>query len=488
MRYKIAVGGIHIESSTFTPYISGKADFRVVRGQELLALYPWREKYSHQVELIPLIHARALPGGVVSHDFYQEWFDEFTGLLRRQLKNQSIDGLFLDIHGAMSVEGMIDAEGTLAKELRQIIGHNILISCAMDLHGNVTDDLFNACDLLTCYRTAPHIDTRQTRERALANLLRLLKTGRNKLVRAKVDIPILLPGEKTSTEVEPGKSLYAEINKMTNHPDIWDAAIWMGFPWADQPRCHGCVVLCGTDKQLIQTEAAALAEKFWSYRHDFVFVGPTAPMKEAIKLALDSEQKPFFISDTGDNPGAGGAGDMNLMLKEFIKLNQQHKISKKVLFASIYDETSIEQIYQKQIGDKLTLDLGGKIDLSFGGPARLTVAVDYLFTHPVAGRAARVHFDNISVIITENRFQYGKWEYFKGSGLDSFDDYDIIIVKMGYLEPDLSQAAKGWVMALTAGAVNQDLLHIPFRHLKTPLYPFDHDFTPNLTVKFANPL
>lgn len=31
------------------------------------------------------------------------------------------------------------------------------------------------------------------------------------------------------------------------------------------------------------------------------------------------------------------------------------------------------------------------------------------------------------------------------------------MVKMGYLEPDLSAAAKGWVMALTPGAVDQDL-------------------------------
>lgn len=485
MRYKIVVGGIHIESSTFTPYISDQKDFIIQRGQDLLSFYPWLSKYENEVEFIPLTRARALPGGVVSHSFYREWLKEFTLLLQEEMKRQKVDGFLFDIHGAMSVEGMIDAEGSLAKELRNIVGKDLPISCAMDLHGNVTDDLFTACDLLTCYRTAPHIDTQETRERALVHLLRLLQGDRRKLVRAKVDVPILLPGEKTSTEVEPGKSLYAEIDKIIANPDIWDASIWMGFPWADQPRCHGYVVLCGTDEKAVNEEALRLAEKFWSYREDFVFVGPTAPMDEAIEKALHSHEKPFFISDTGDNPGAGGAGDMNLILKQFIKINQAAPISKKVLFASICDAASIERIYQQQVGETVLLRLGGKIDLSFGGPAEIEVTIDHLFDNPVAGKSARVHFDNISVIITENRFQYGKWEFFERSGLQSFEDFDIIIVKMGYLEPDLSKAAKGWIMALTAGAVNQDLLNLPYQHLKAPLYPFTDDFNPNLKVKIA---
>ena len=482
MRYKILIGGIHIESSTFTPYISGKEDFTIRRGEDLLAFYPWLEKYKNEVEAIPLTRAGAIPGGVVSRSFYREWKDELFDLIKKEQHLHRIDGFLFDIHGAMSVEGMDDAEGELAKELRAVLGNDVPISCSMDLHGNVTDDLFTSCDLLTCYRTAPHIDTSETRERALANLLRLLNSDRQKLVRAKVDVPILLPGEKTSTEVEPGKSLYAQIERITAQPCIWDASIWMGFPWADQPRCHGYVVLCGTDEKIIEKEAVALAEKFWSYRNDFVFVGPTAPMDDAITLALASKQKPFFISDTGDNPGAGGAGDMNLLLKEFL---QREPIAKNVLIASIFDKESLDRIYQKQVGEVVFLDLGGKLDLSYGGPVKINASVVRFFEDPVAGKSAMIRSNNISIIVTENRFQYGKWEFFEHSGLKSFDDFDIICVKMGYLEPDLSNAANGWVMALTGGAVNQDLVRIPYRHLKTPLFPFQEDFQPDLRVKTA---
>ena len=67
MRHRIAIGGIHIESSTFSPHRSGAADFTVVRGDELLARY---DDLPRHVDWLPLVHARALPGGAVERDFY----------------------------------------------------------------------------------------------------------------------------------------------------------------------------------------------------------------------------------------------------------------------------------------------------------------------------------------------------------------------------------------------------------------------------------
>ena len=60
MKYNIFVGGIHIESSTFTPYRSGEKDFHITRNDELLKRYPWVDKYKDRINLIPIMHARAL--------------------------------------------------------------------------------------------------------------------------------------------------------------------------------------------------------------------------------------------------------------------------------------------------------------------------------------------------------------------------------------------------------------------------------------------
>ena len=134
-RQRIAIGGIHIESSTFSPHRSGEADFTVVRGDELLARY---DELSDHAEWLPVVHARALPGGAVERDFYESVKNELLRGLRAALP---LDGVFLDIHGAMSVIGLTDAEGDLATAVREIVGPRTLISAAMDPHGNMSHRL-----------------------------------------------------------------------------------------------------------------------------------------------------------------------------------------------------------------------------------------------------------------------------------------------------------------------------------------------------------
>ena len=106
----------------------------------------------------------------------------------------------------------------------------------MDLHGNVSYDLAKETDLITCYRMAPHEDAIESKRRAVTNLIERLENGKRKpLYKSRIEVPILLPGEKTSTRVEPAKSLYAKVDPETKE-GVLDAAIWVGYPWADEPR------------------------------------------------------------------------------------------------------------------------------------------------------------------------------------------------------------------------------------------------------------
>ena len=51
-----------------------------------------------------------------------------------------LDGFLFDLHGAMNVQGLDDAERDLATDLRRLVGPRCLISASMDLHGNVSPD------------------------------------------------------------------------------------------------------------------------------------------------------------------------------------------------------------------------------------------------------------------------------------------------------------------------------------------------------------
>ena len=121
----------------------------------------WRdEDWATQIEWIPVLHSRALPGGVVERGAYDAWKAE---ILEGLAAAGPLDGLFFDIHGAMSVQGMDDAEGDLINAIRGVIGPEPMVSASMDLHGNVSQDLFDGCDILTCYRLAPHEDALESR-------------------------------------------------------------------------------------------------------------------------------------------------------------------------------------------------------------------------------------------------------------------------------------------------------------------------------------
>ena len=128
--------------------------------------------------------------------------------------------------------------------IRDRVGYDTLISTSMDPHGNVSYELAMETDLITCYRMSPHEDAIESKRRAVTNLIERLESGKGKpLYKSRIKVPILLPGEKTSTRIEPGKSLYGKIDPETKKEGVIDAAIWMGYPWADEPRNHGVVVV-----------------------------------------------------------------------------------------------------------------------------------------------------------------------------------------------------------------------------------------------------
>ena len=215
---RVAIAGIGIESSTFSPAVSNMDAFkaRTDIGEKIFNKYSFLSKESFnrtRANWFPTIVAKSLPGGIVSRETYDSLLNNTLSSLR---KNLPYDGLFLDLHGAMSVEGLIDAEGDYIKKVREVVGYKTIISTSMDLHGNVSKKLVNESDLITCYRMAPHEDAMESKQRALENLLERIENGKGKpIYKAWIPVPILLPGEQTSTRIDPGKKLYSQVDPIT---------------------------------------------------------------------------------------------------------------------------------------------------------------------------------------------------------------------------------------------------------------------------------
>lgn len=474
---RIAVAGFAIESSTFSPHRAETRDFPLVTGEPLLDRYAsiapgtaLREEY----EWLPVLGARAIPGGPVLPEVYADIRGRILEGLRALIAEHGpLDGVFLDIHGAMSVVGMDDAEGEFVSAIRALVGPDAKISASMDLHGNVTRTLLDAVDLITCFRLAPHEDAWETRDRAIENLAECLRRGESPL-KAWVRVPILLPGEKTSTRVEPARGLYARIPAVEASPGVVDAAIWVGYAWADEPRCNATVVVTGYDEDAISRHAEELARAFWDVREEFEFVGPPGTLDEAVAAALASETTPYLISDSGDNPGAGGTGDVTWTLARLLeKPELTGEDSPVTLVASIFDREAVEAAWGLEPGAEIDITAGARVDSGPEGPVRIRgVLVSSHEGDPAAGRILVIRVGGIRAIVTEYRTAYHSVTDFQEVGLEPAEA-DIVVTKIGYLEPELYEVQRGWTLALTPGGVDQDLERLGHHRIDRPMFPFD---------------
>lgn len=482
---RIAIAGIGLEASIFSPIKTDRADFHPRYSQEIMNYYPFFDSDSSLIDeavWIPTVTGHAMPGGIATREAYESFVSETISMLK---DNLPLDGIFYDIHGAMSVEGMDDPEGDFIARIREAIGTDVLISTSMDLHGSVTPRLAQNTDLISAYRMAPHEDAMETKKRAVVNLLDRIKNDKGKpKYKAWVPVPILLPGEQTSTRVEPGKSLYAQIPDYIDEDKVQDVSIWMSYPWADQPRNHGVIMAYGDDKKEVKKAVKEIAEYYWSVRDEFDFVAPTYDFDKAIDLALDSDKQPFIISDTGDNPTGGGTGYVTWTLNKLLDMPEfTSDDGKSWIYGSVPDKDFVEKAEDIGVGDTINDTIGGEAGDSIQGPVHIKGKIYSIHKgHPSAKTEVVVQIGNSYVIITEDRMVYHHQKELTDLDLHP-KDIDILVLKQGYLEPGIYDLKGDWVMALTPGGVDQDLFRLDYQRIHRPMYPLDKDMDPDLDAR-----
>jgi len=485
---RIAIAGIGIESSTFSPALTNEAAFHAKYGDRIFSIYPFWAPDStvrKAAEWVPTIDGHSLPGGAVTRVAYESLVRKTLDSLK---KHGPYDGLFYDIHGAMSVVGLDDPEGDFIARIRKVVGKKTIISTAMDLHGNVSWRLAENSDLITCYRMAPHEDAVQTKRRAITNLIDRIESEKGKpAYKAYIAVPILLPGEKTSTRIEPGKSLYQKVWPAAKQKGIVDAAIWIGYAWADEPRNHAVVMVTGDDKAAVTSTAEYLAKSFWDAREEFKFVAPTGNLEECLNKAIASTKHPFYISDSGDNPTAGGAGDVTWTLTQILK-RPEFKTDKgpSLIYASIPGPELIKKAITAGVGGHVDGYAGAKVDARLAPPVHIAGTVESIVKGDVDAEVeASIKVGSVHIIVTQKRKPYHHEKDFTKLGLNP-RTADIIVVKIGYLEPELYAMQADWLLALTPGGVDQDIEHLPYKRLKRPIFPLDKNMkTPNLKAKLV---
>src|SRR5919204_6285718 len=137
---RIAVGGIRHETNTFSTLRTRLQDFHIRRDDAIMQSAVWEPFQGWNdaqgcngphglaerdpVMFLPTLDASAAPHGLVERAAYLQLKHE---LLERLTRALPVDGVYLDLHGAMEVEAIGDGESDLVSAIRELVGPDVLV-------------------------------------------------------------------------------------------------------------------------------------------------------------------------------------------------------------------------------------------------------------------------------------------------------------------------------------------------------------------------
>jgi microcystin degradation protein MlrC len=311
--------------------------------------------------LVPLAWAMAVPCGRVTDDAFERISAMIVGDLAAQTP---VDAVYLDLHGAAVIDGHEDGEGELLRRVRAVIGPDTVLAASLDLHANVTALMMRAADLITAYRTYPHVDTAETGARAAA-LLDDWLGGRPRRGKALRKPEFLIPLTAQCSLVEPTRGIYdsfAAIEAATGA----SLSFTPGFPPADIRDCGPAVFAFAPDQARADQAADAVMRQVVGAEAAFgdEILLPDVAVKRAIELARRAD-KPVVLADTQDNPGAGGPADTVGLMEALIAGGARGAV-----VAVLYDPECATLAHAAGVGAEVELALGGKSQMPGHRPLR----------------------------------------------------------------------------------------------------------------------
>ena len=120
------------------------------------------------VEIVPLLGARANSAAPLSNACWDELRSGLLSRLEAAVNEQPVDAVLLAMHGNMCVGNVpgqpvdLDPEGTLAADVRALVGAATHIVMSVDLHANVTPLMVEHLDGCISYDHYPHDDIFRT--------------------------------------------------------------------------------------------------------------------------------------------------------------------------------------------------------------------------------------------------------------------------------------------------------------------------------------
>jgi microcystin degradation protein MlrC len=485
---RIALGGFQHESHSFAPLPTGWAQFlqpggfpglqraatliEAIRPTSLPSAGAIAAAEELGFEIAPLIWCTANPAGPVTRDAFERITALLVAALSDALEQAPLDGVLLELHGAMLADDFADAEGEVLRRVRAVVGPDMPIAATLDPHCNLTAQMVAQADMLVPYRTYPHIDQKEMGDRALRLLAERIRRG-VPWAKAYRQVDFLVALTSQCTLVSPMRDTMEERARLEARHGLVELAYCFGFPYADFPGCGIAVAAFGADQAA--AEAAAEALVAYHHAHEADYAGSVAAAAEGVKEAISLAARagrPVILADTQDNPGGGGHGDTTGLLAELIRQDARGAV-----LGLINDAQNAASCHAAGEGASLTLRLGGKSD---GVPLAVTGTVERLTdgrftrTDPLGkgnpadlGPTALLRVaEGVRVIVVSRKMQALDQALFTHVGVEPAEQKILALKSSVHFRAHFEPIAERVIVVAAPGPVVADPAVLPFTKLR----------------------
>jgi microcystin degradation protein MlrC len=411
-------------------------------------------------------------------------YDRICGLICDEVA-KGCDAVFLDLHGAMVVADRTDdGEGRLLEKIRAV-APGVPMAVSLDLHANVTERMVRNCTAIAGYKTYPHVDQYESGQLAGSIVLRAMK-GEVEPVMAWGNVPLLAQTLKQNTGESPMKDC-VDAARAAEQRGLLAATAFGGFQQADiHDAGLSAVVVADADKRAAEAACQSILDIAWAHKESFVYRGE--PLAQAIaraKQIAEGGGGPVLLLDHADNCASGANQDTMYVLKEAL-----HQGLTGIAVGPVRDPEAVAQMVQAGVGARVTLKVGGKMDMPSigrkGEPLELTGVVraitdgEYTISGPqfhgmrcYMGRTAVLDTGAAQIVVIERNQEPWDRGVFTSVGIDPTQARFLLLKSRMYFRPVFLPIAKGLVFCDAPGVGTSDWKLFEYRNLRRPIYPLD---------------
>ena len=485
---RIAVAGFQHETNTFASTLATYGEFEkadawpgLIRGDEVIRAlsgvhasltgFVDAAMASGGYEIIPVLWCAAEPSSYVTTDAFERIADMIVNDIGCA---GDLDGIYMELHGAMVTQKHEDGEGELLRRIRDLTGPDLPIAVSFDFHANVTPEIMEHASSINIFRTYPHIDLVETGAKAFTSLERLLTA--EPLFKAFRQAPFLVPLTAQHTGSEPCRSLYASLDQLVGE-SFCTADIAMGFPPADIFHSGPSVVAYAGSQEEADSVADTLLQSFID-AEDIFNDGLQSPESAVADAMAYTGPKPVVIADAQDNSGAGASSDTTGLLSALVRGNAQGAV-----LALLDDAEVAAKSHKMGMGAEFMASLGGKsghddhysfegrfcVEALSNGEFPFTGAMFNGFTASLGPMAVLRVLDtpaDVRIVIGSVRCQCLDQAIFKHIGIDPAEQRIVVVKSSVHFRADFEPIAGRVLVAEAPGAHPCRLDNITYHNLR----------------------